>query len=52
MLMKDCTTCMYAVFDPIWGEYKCVLFHSRVYDLEERKECVCYKEDKEKLNKN
>lgn len=35
--MKNCTNCKYAIFDEIWGEYKCVVYEHTVeqpYDVE------------------
>lgn len=35
--MKNCTNCKHAIFDEIWGEYKCVVYKHTVeqpYDVE------------------
>lgn len=26
-----CETCKNAIFDPVWGEYKCRVRHQRIY---------------------
>lgn len=41
--VKNCTTCDKAVFDHLWGEYKCKLDMRRVYDPEKMNNCPSYK---------
>lgn len=38
---SNCTTCKHAVFDEMWGEYKCKERHIRVYDI--LNDCKDYK---------
>lgn len=38
----NCKNCKHAIFDPVWGEYKCSVLHIRVYDTE-REDCTHYK---------
>lgn len=35
--MKNCTNCKHAIFDEIWGEYKCTVYERTIeqpYDVE------------------
>lgn len=41
--MQNCTTCANAVFDPLWGEYKCKVRKTTVYILLDSTECRDYK---------
>lgn len=45
---ENCTTCENAVFDELWGEYKCKEFKRRIYILLGSSECPKYKKKKEK----
>jgi hypothetical protein len=39
---KNCTTCGKAVFDKIWGDYKCTAFHVRVQNPLNTGDCGKY----------
>lgn len=42
--MSNCSTCEYAIFDELWGEYKCKIRHRRVYKPgKESVNCEWYK---------
>lgn len=41
--MSNCKNCENAVFDPLWGEYKCKVRKTTVYILLEPSECPSYK---------
>lgn len=43
MSKKNCTTCANAIFDALWGEYKCKLYQHRIYNSEAIISCVDYK---------
>lgn len=38
--LKDC---IYALFDPIWGEYKCIKKQRKVKNIEECKTCTLHR---------
>lgn len=42
--MKNCQTCRRAVFDPVFGEYKCSVKKIIIYNLAEKEGCPDYKE--------
>lgn len=44
--MADCKKCEYAVYDALWGEYKCKALTIRLYSLSGREHCKYYKEKK------
>lgn len=46
--MGNCTNCEHAVFDHVWGEYKCKKFEHRIYILLDSSECPEYAKKKEK----
>lgn len=46
--MDKCQTCKNCVFDEIWGEYKCKIYHRRIYNPDEYADCNYYEEDKNK----
>jgi len=48
--MNNCITCKYAVFDEIWGEYKCTYFQHTVHNPNDIGDCLAYKKKKEKEN--
>lgn len=43
MSKKNCTTCANAIFDKLWGEYKCKLYQHRIYNSDVIMSCVDYK---------
>ena len=51
MLEKNCKTCRYALLDETWGEYKCRKKQRKVYDPEEENNCVYYKSNIKKGEK-
>lgn len=46
--MKACKTCEHAVFDELWGEYKCKKKERRIYEPVKPEDCEFYKKVKEK----
>lgn len=46
--MENCKNCEHAVFDDVWGEYKCKATNHRIYILLDSSECPSYKKKKEK----
>lgn len=46
--MENCKNCEHAVFDPLWGEYKCKARETRIYILLDSSECSDYTKKKEK----
>ena len=41
--MNSCSTCEYAIFDELWGEYKCKIRQQRVYKPGKNIPCEWYK---------
>lgn len=39
---KNCKTCAHAIFDELWGDYKCKVREIRVR-VPEHENCECYK---------
>lgn len=50
--MENCTNCEHAVFDELWGEYKCKKREQRIYILLDSKECADYKKKPKEEKKN
>lgn len=46
--MGDYTTCVNALFDPVWGEYKCKVYESYIYRCDYCKDCPHYHKSKPK----
>lgn len=44
--MADCLTCENAIFDELWGEFKCKVREHRVYQPLGTKTCDHYKKGK------
>lgn len=40
--MSSCRNCGNAVFDPVWGEYKCTVYEHVIYDLDNYLDCKSY----------
>ena len=40
--MENCTTCEHAIFDALWGDYRCMKRETKVYILLGPDECVDY----------
>lgn len=40
--MENCTTCKNAVFDALWGEYRCMKRQTGIYILLDSTECADY----------
>ena len=38
----QCTTCANAVWDPVWGEYKCTSLKHVIYRPENFENCIYY----------
>lgn len=39
---KSCKTCVNAIFDEHWGEYKCKVFQHRMYLPDDKEDCIEY----------
>ena len=50
--MIKCTTCKKAVFDPLWGEYKCSVYQHTIYLPDKVEECPEYKQGEPKETKD
>ena len=37
--MNDCKNCANAIFDEVWGEYKCKKFEHRIRDVDKYVDC-------------
>lgn len=40
--MENCTTCEHAIFDALWGEYRCAVRGTRLYIMLDSSECSDY----------
>ena len=40
--MNNCKDCVHSKFDELWGEYKCLKLHHRIYILLDKDECTYY----------
>lgn len=40
--MANCQNCTYAIFDEVWGEYKCAAYEHTIYDLDSYSDCKLY----------
>lgn len=40
--MENCKNCSHAIFDPLWGEYKCEVRRTILYILLDADECSSY----------
>jgi hypothetical protein len=49
--MKICETCEHAIFDPLWGEYKCDEHKIFVPDTEKYSSCPKHEKGEPKLTK-
>jgi hypothetical protein len=50
--MKDCTNCANALFDEVWGEYKCKEVCHVIYDTDGQVDCIYYKKGKPGISKD
>lgn len=50
--MENCKTCKNAIFDEIWGDFKCKHSHLVVYNPEDVNGCVHYEKGKPKISEN
>ena len=41
--MTTCKTCANAIYDALWGEYKCSIKGRRIYEPEKEIDCVIHK---------
>lgn len=48
---KNCKNCANAIFDEVWGEYKCSVRQTRIRDVNKRVNCEDH-EEKKKEKKN
>lgn len=47
-VMQDCTECTHAIFDEVWGEYKCDVHKRYVKDFDKNTKCVHYEKGSKK----
>lgn len=45
---NNCKNCKHSIFDPLWGEYKCVYHASIMYILLDEQDCPNYEKKLEK----
>ena len=45
--MNNCTNCANAIFDEVWGEYKCAISQHRIYDVDAHANCENHEPKKE-----
>lgn len=46
--VKNCETCIHGVFDKLWGEYKCLKFQHRIYDVRKKINCALWEKGEKK----
>lgn len=51
-MKKNCTTCMKAIFDRKWGNYKCSEKKCMIHDVENLLSCSGYKKGNPKESKS
>lgn len=49
--MDNCKTCEHAIFDPVWGEYKCSVRQTTIPILLDSAECKSYKKGTPAISK-
>lgn len=49
--MANCRDCKHAIFDDVWGEYKCAEHEQVIYDLDEYSGCKVYEKGEPKESK-
>lgn len=49
--MANCGNCTYAVFDDVWGEYKCAALEHVIYDIDAYTNCKLYEKGEPKESK-
>lgn len=49
--MNNCETCANALFDPLWGEYRCSVTKRKATDEEVKNGCNQYKNGKPGVSK-
>lgn len=50
--MGNCETCLNAIFNELWGEYKCKVYQHTVYFPEELTGCKDYKKGTPSISKD
>ena len=45
--MDSCKNCTHAIFDEIWGEYKCKVYKHRIRDVDRYLGCESHEKKKE-----
>lgn len=50
-LIRECEYCSKALFNPLWGEYKCSVTHRKAKDEELKNGCAEYKNGKPGISK-
>ena len=48
---KKCETCLKAIFDPLWGDFKCSVTKVRATDEQLKNGCDEYKKGKPEISK-
>ena len=50
--MNSCKNCTNAIFDEVWGEYKCKVHEHRIRDVDKYLDCPKHESNKKEENKN
>ena len=50
--MSKCNTCKNALFNPVWGEYKCSKTGLVVHDISKKEGCKDYKQGEPGMSKD
>lgn len=50
-MIQNCTTCENAIFDELWGEYKCKVRQTTIPILLDSTECSDYKKGTPEMSK-
>lgn len=50
--MNNCSTCKHALFNPVWGEYKCSKTGLVVYDISTNENCKDYEKGEPGMSKD
>lgn len=50
--MANCKNCKHAIFDEVWGDYKCKINYLVIYDPKDVEHCVYYDKGKPAISEN
>ena len=50
--MNSCKNCTNAIFDELWGEYKCKVYNHRIRDVYKYLDCNAHQKKKEVKKKD